>query len=218
MPYTGGFVGRAGPILDGRYITSGIAEGFAAGREAKVPLMIGGNSNEASLMRPKPEQLDALPPAARDAVLKAFDPQNTGDKARIVNDLTTVNLITEPDRNIARLHTKNGAPVWLYYFSYVPDEAKAKQPYGARHTDEIRYVFGAPRDKLSPEGLKLSDAMNAYWAAFAKAGDPDSAGGVAWPKFTAAKEGQVEFGADGVQVREHFLKTWRDTVEAAQPK
>jgi para-nitrobenzyl esterase len=136
----------------------------------------------------------------------------------VINDLTTVNMITEPDRDIARLHTKAGSPTWLYYFSYVPAEAKARQPYGARHTDEIRFVFGQPRAKFAPADLPLSDSMNAYWAAFAKTGNPGSAGGVAWPKFTPDKEGQVEFGAEGVQVREHFLAAWRDTVEATQPK
>lgn len=217
MPYSGSFVGRAGPIADGTYITGGIAEGFAAGAEAKVPLMIGGNSNEASLVRPQAAQFDALPAPLQAVVSKVFDPEGTGDKARIMNDVTTVNMITEPDRHIARLHTKAGAPVWLYYFSHVPEAAKARQPYGARHTDEIRYVFGAPTAPIAftPQDKALSDAMNAYWAAFAKAGDPDSAGGVAWPKFTAEQEGQVEFGDGGVTVREHFLKAWRDAAEMA---
>jgi len=211
MPYTGGFVGRAGPILDGTYITSGIAQGFAAGRQAKVPLMLGGNSNEASLVRPQAAQLDAIPEPQKAAILKAFDPDNTGDKARIINDVTTVQLITEPDRNAARLHTKAGQPAWLYYFSHVAAAGKDKKPYGAGHTDEIRYVFGAPTAPATFDAADkaLSDAMHGYWAAFAKTGNP----GAGWPKFDA-KETQVEFGDDGVKVREQFLKSWRDVVEA----
>ncbi|PZQ59059.1 MAG: carboxylesterase [Phenylobacterium zucineum] len=215
MPYSGGFVGRAGPILDGTWITGGIAQGFAAGRQAKIPLMIGGNSNEASLVRPQPAQLDALPADRQAAVLKAFDPQGTGDKARIVNDLTTVQLITEPDRNLSRLHSRAGQPTWLYYFSHVPTAQKAAQPYGARHTDEIRFVFGAPAAKFDADDKALSDTMTTYWANFARTGSPGSTGGVAWPRFDAAKEAQVEFGDGGVAVREHFLKDWRDVVEAA---
>jgi len=216
MPYTGGVVGRAGPILDGTYITGGLAQGFAAGREAKVPLMIGGNSNEASLVRPQAAQLDAIPEPRKAALLKAFDPQNTGDKARIINDVTTVQLITEPDRNAARLHAKAGAPTYLYYFSRVAPAAKARKPYGAGHTDEIRYVFGAPTAPAAfdADDKALSTAMTTYWANFAKTGNPGAANGVTWPKFDAAKEAQVEFGDDGVKVREHFLKEWRDAVEA----
>lgn len=218
MPYTGGLLGRAGPILDGTYIAGGIAQGFEAGKAAKIPLMIGGNSNEASLFRPQPAQLDAIPEPQRAVVMKAFDPDGTGDKVRIVNDVSTVQSITEPDRHIARLHTKAGAPVHLYYFSYVPEGLKAKQPYGARHTDEIRFVFGQPAAKFAPEDAPLSKAMTAYWAAFARTGDPGSAGGPAWPKFDAAREAQIEFGAAGPKVHEHFLKAWRDAVEPLQAK
>jgi para-nitrobenzyl esterase len=210
--------GRPYPILDGDIITASIADTFKAGREHKVPLIIGGNSNEASLFRPTPAQLDAMPAAQREAVLKAFDPQGTGDKARIVNDYMTVRQITEPDRFVARAHTKNGARAWTYYFSYVPAAETARKPYGAGHTDEIRFVFGSPKASFAPEDVPLSNAMNAYWAAFAKRGDPDSAGGPLWPKFTLAKEGQIEFGADGPQPREHFLKSWRDVVEAEWAK
>lgn len=216
MPYTGGLVGRAGPILDGKYITGGIAQGFAAGRQAKVPLMIGGNSNEASLVRPQPAQLDAIPDGPKAAILKAFDPENTGDKARIVNDVTTAQLITEPDRNAARRHTKAGQPVYLYYFSRVAPAAKARKPYGAGHTDEIRYVFGAPTAPAAfdADDKALSDAMTQYWANFAKTGNPGAAGGVTWPKFDATKETQVEFGDDGVKVREHLLRDRLDVIEA----
>lgn len=210
--------GRPFPILDGHTIRESIRQSFAAGHEAKVPLIIGGNSNEASLFRPQPAQLDALPEAQRAAVMAAFDPQGSGDKARIVNDLSTTQQITEPDRMIARLHTRNGAPTWIYYFSYVPAAERARKPYGAGHTDEIRFVFGKPKASFAAEDVALSNAMNAYWAAFAKKGDPDSAGGVAWPKFTAANEGQIEFGAEGPKARTHFLKPWRDVAEGMAGK
>jgi para-nitrobenzyl esterase len=209
--------GRPFPVMDGKLYVETVMAGFQAGHQAKIPLIIGGNSNEASLVRPQPAMLDALPPAAQAAVMQAFDPQGGGDKARVVNDLTTVNMITEPDRALARLHAKAGQPVWLYYFSYVPAAAKARRPYGAGHTDEVRYVFGAPTapNTFAPPDKALSDAMNAYWTAFARTGSPDSAGGLAWPKFDLAAEAQVEFGDGGVAVREHFLKAWRDLAEAA---
>jgi para-nitrobenzyl esterase len=154
-------------------------------------------------------------PADRQAeIMKVFDAAGTGDKAAAINNAVTVQTITEPDRAIARLHAKNGLPTWLYYFSYVPAAEKARKPFGAAHTDEVRFVFGQPRAKFAPEDLPLSEAMNAHWAAFAKAGDP----GASWPKFTAQTEAQIEFGADGPQVREHFLKAWRDWSEARAGK
>jgi hypothetical protein len=49
---------------------------------------------------------------------------------------------------------------------------------------------------------------------FAKTGDPDSAGGLLWPKWTNDKEDQIEFTADGPKLREHFLKAWCDLAES----
>lgn len=207
--------GRPFPILDGKLYVETVIRGFTAGHAAKVPLIIGGNSNEASLTRPTAATLDALPDAQQAAIMKTFDPAGTGNRAQAINDAVTVQSITEPDRAVARLHAKNGNPAWLYYFSYVPAAEKARKPYGAAHVDEVRFVFGQPRARFAPEDLPLSDAMNGYWTNFSKTGRPGSAGGVAWPKFDLAKEAQVEFGAGGVQVRERFLKDWRDFVEAA---
>lgn len=210
--------GRPFPVMDGKLYVETVMQGFAAGRAARIPLIIGGNSNEASLTRPTAATLDALPADRQAAIMKTFDPAGTGDRARAINDAVTVQSITEPDRAVARLHAKHGAPTWLYYFSYVPAAERARKPYGAAHVDEVRFVFGQPRARFAPEDLALTDAMNAYWANFARTGKPGTAAGVAWPKFDLAKEAQIEFGAEGPKVRERFLKDWRDFAEAAAGK
>ncbi len=213
MPYTGPFTSRAGPILDGRYVQSGISEGFEAGKQAKVPLLIGGNSNEASLFRPQAAALDAIPAGRRAAAVAAFDPKGQGATLQIVNDMATRQYITEPDRNISRAQAKTGQPVYTYYFSYVSPGQKAQLPFGAPHTAEIKYAFAGPKQKFAPEDLPLAKAVNAYWAAFIKSGNPDSAGGPAWPKFTPATEAYMEFGAEGPVPHDHFLKAQLDWTE-----
>jgi para-nitrobenzyl esterase len=217
MPYTGPFTSRAGPILDGRYVQTGIAQGFAAGKQARIPLLIGGNSNEASLFRPQAAQLDAIPAERRDAAMAAFDPEGKGNKLQIVNDMATRLYITEPDRHISRLQSKAGAPVYLYYFSYVTPSQRATS-LGATHTAEIKYAFAGPKQKFAPEDLPLAKAVNAYWAAFIKTGNPDSAGGPTWPRFTPATESSMEFGADGPVVRQHHLAKQLDWTEAGLKK
>jgi para-nitrobenzyl esterase len=214
MPYTGPFTSRAGPILDGRYVQSGIAEGFAAGKQAKVALLIGGNSNEASLFRPTAAAVDAIPAARKAAAMAAFDPKGEGNKAQIANDMATRVYITEPDRAISRDQAKAGVPVYTYYFSYVSPDAKAKLPYGAPHTAEIKYAFAGPKQQFADADLPLAKAVNAYWAAFIKTGNPDSAGGPTWPKF-APNETYMEFSAAGPQPHEHFLKAQLDWQEEA---
>jgi para-nitrobenzyl esterase len=213
MPYSGPFTSRAGPILDGRYVQSGIYEGFAAGKQAKIPLLIGGNSNEASLFRPQAAAVDAIPADRKTTALAAFDPKGAGNKAQMANDMATRQYITEPDRAISRIQSKTGQPVYTYYFSYVSPGAKAQLPFGAPHTAEIKYAFAGPKQQFADVDLPLAKAVNAYWAAFIKTGNPDSAGGPAWPKF-APNETYMEFSADGPAAREHFLKAQLDWQEA----
>jgi para-nitrobenzyl esterase len=214
MPYTEPFVSRAGPILDGRYVQSGIAEGFAIGKAAKIPLLIGGNSNEASLFRPQAAAVDAIPADRKAAALAAFDPAGAGNKVQIANDIATRQYITEPDRAISRAQSKAGRPVYAYYFNYVSPTLKARAPYGAGHTFEIMFAFAGPKQRFAPEDMALAKSVNAYWAAFIKTGNPDSAGGPAWPKFAPA-ETFMEFSAAGAVPHEHFLKAQLDWQEAA---
>jgi len=212
MPYSGPFTSRAGPILDGRYVQSGIYEGFAAGKQAKIPLLIGGNSNEASLFRPQAAAVDAIPADRKTTALAAFDPKGAGAKAQMANDMATRQYITEPDRAISRIQSKTGQPVYTYYFSYVSPGAKSQLPFGAPHTAEIKYAFAGAKQQFADVDLPLAKAVNAYWAAFIKSGHPDSAGGPAWPKF-APGETYMEFGADGPQPHDHFLKAQLDWQE-----
>ncbi|WP_372784278.1 carboxylesterase/lipase family protein [Phenylobacterium sp.] len=214
LPPRGTREGRTYPIQDGRIFPTNVMTAFEGGQEAKVPLIIGGNSNEASLTRPTPAALDAMPVEKRDAILKVFDPTGTADRGQVINDFTTIQGVTEPDRAIVRLHSRNGAPAWTYYFSDVPAGQRARRAYGAAHTEELPFVFVSPTGVFAPSDLALAKAVNAYWAAFAKTGDPASAGGAAWPRWTAETEGQIEFASDGPQTRTHFLKAQRDLAES----
>ncbi|MDB5453106.1 MAG: carboxylesterase type [Caulobacteraceae bacterium] len=209
-------VTRPYPIIDGRLIKETVAEGFAKGHEAKVPYIAGGNSNEASLYRPAANDLDAITDR-REVLMAAFDPGRKGNKLQIINDLVTVQRITEPDRNLARKHTANGAPTWNYYFSYLTPAQRATS-LGAGHVAEIKYVFNGPGQNTLPEDWATGASMNAYWAAFAKYGDPGAAGGPAWPKYDPSKEAVLEFSNEGPRVRAHLLKAQLDYVEQGLAK
>src|SRR5689334_22781386 len=77
--------GRPFPVMDGKLYTETVIAGFTAGHDAKVPLIIGGNSNEASLTRPTATMFEALPAAQQAAIAKVFDPAGGGDKAHEIN-------------------------------------------------------------------------------------------------------------------------------------
>lgn len=205
---------RPFPILDGRLIRSGPAEGFAQGRQARVPLLIGGNSNEASYFRPQAAQLAAITDR-REALFAAFNPDRNLSDVQVINDLVTAQQVTEGDRHLARLHARTGQPTYLYYFSYLPPAQRATSA-GAAHLAEVPYVFGSLRNP-APSDMATSQAMNSAWAAFAKYGLPGSTAGPEWPRFDAAREASLEFANDGQHVREHHLKARLDYVEQGRP-
>jgi para-nitrobenzyl esterase len=209
------------PMADGRMITGSAAEGFAKGAEARVPYLLGGNSDEASLTRRGLNAAERLASIQqnREAFLAAYDPDNTGDADRIVARYITDTSISEPDRDLARLHAQHGNATYVYHFSYTPAAQRATM-FGLPHGGEIAYVFNKPRaTPFDDEGQAVAAAANRYWAQFAKTGDPDSAGGAAWPKFDSTDEYVMEFPANGIPVAaKHFHKTRLDWVEASLAK
>ena len=214
--------GIPSPIIDGKVMVEGPAAAFAAGHEAKVPYIAGGNSFEASLFpqtRDNPEGTLAGLGPARPKVLATYG----ADPVGAAQDLTTETTVIEPDRHLARLHTKNGQKAWNYYFSYVP-AALRSQVHGLNHGGEIVYVFDNLRDQpttigprtlpaATPEDHRIADAAIAYWVSFAKTGDPDSAGGPRWPAYDPKTQAALEFGAAGPQVKPEFHQASLDLVE-----
>lgn len=210
------------PMADGKMITGSAYAGFAKGDQARVPYLVGGNSDEASLTRRglNPQMLLAGVKDRRDQFLAAFDPSNSGDASRVIARFITDQSISEPDRALARMHAKLGQPTYVYHFSYVPVSMR-EQSFGLAHGGEIQYVFNTPRQgaKFDDEGAAISKAANNYWVAFAKTSNPGSAGGPAWPKFAANNEALVEFGYGGVPVvQKDFHKSRLDWVEQSISK
>jgi para-nitrobenzyl esterase len=209
------------PMADGRLITGSAAQGFAAGREAAVPYLLGGNSDEASLTRRglNAQQRFLEVQKDREAFLAAFDPDHGNDPARIVARMLTDGAISEPDRDLARLHAKHGNPTFVYHFSYTSAELRASW-YGMPHGGEMAYVFDTPVNghPFDAPGEAIAVAANAYWTQFAKSGDPGAAGGPQWPRFDAADEWLMEFPESGMPTPvPHFHKARLDWTENALP-
>jgi para-nitrobenzyl esterase len=178
-----------GPIVDGVIAPENVDVAFAAGHEAKVPWIVGSNNYEASLFPalladPDGKVLVLAPAPVRPLVMKTFDPDITGDHKVMAANLLTDNIFTEPARYLAAQHEKNGAPVWRYFFGYVP-EAERPSP-GAGHGAEIQFVFGTLGTfHGSAKGFTDADRATAanlgrYWTDFAKAGDPNGTGLPNW--------------------------------------
>ena len=196
---------RTRPIIDGKTIPIRIMDAYAKGQEMKIPFLMGGNSNEASLVP------TTNAPARIAAAVNKPVPY-TGQPMTIANAMVTAEQILEPNRAAARLHLKNGAPVYFFYFSFVTPAQRATSP-GASHGGELGYVFDSLRSGSPAEDQSIAGSMNAYWAAFIKYGNPATAGGPAWPAFKAGDENYMEFSGTGPKAGKDLQKTGLDWAE-----
>jgi para-nitrobenzyl esterase len=188
------------PILDGRLLSENPMEAFGAGRVARVPLLIGSDSLEPTQTFDDLDKamLQWVPTEARAALVTAYGSERAM-KTRIISDAD----FGEPARAIAREHAISGHPTWLYRFSVASVGAPPVLQGGALQTSEQQYTFQTLPRSPSPTSARdaaLAKTVSAYWAAFAKTGDPNgSAGGEGrphWPAYSA-KDQLMEFTSDG---------------------
>lgn len=210
-----------GPLVDGRLVRETPAQAFAAGREADAPMIIGANSGEDSLMGRLPEGAPAALAAKLDPAVRAAyaDEAAKGDEPLVRADFTDKTFVA-PARWFAG-QAEDGAPAWLYHFSYVGSRFR---PYltTAAHAADVQYVFHywgrrTPLSAIQPDDTAMAELMNACWASFAKTGVP-ACPGHDWPAYSGGSDQLLEFGAQ-TRVRTDFRSAELDAQEAlALPK
>lgn len=208
-----------GPFEDGRMIRQTPAQAFADGDAIDVPLIIGSNSYEASLMRIfriRPQVIvSRLTPAERQ--LYAVD---DGSITELADAVFTDAVMGAPAQWIAS-KASAGAPSWLYHFSYVASARRGKVP-GAAHGAELAYVFATgsaiaariPFFSLSRKDKAMEHMMHTCWVTFAKTGKP-ACGGIKWPKFNPKTDELMEFGVRS-GVRRDFRAAQYKALDAAR--
>ncbi|MGD2131708.1 MAG: carboxylesterase family protein [Maricaulaceae bacterium] len=210
--------------LDGRWWPEGPHEALAAGRIIDVPLIIGWNSFDGSSLRYSPEQVIAN---TLDEVLAAY-PREGMSEQDLAYALYTDAHNGAPARWIAA-QTADGAPSFLYHFSYVLSAARSSSPRGAEHGREIFHVFDSwskiPQEELPPQVPNLEAIMTDQdramtrllhdcWITFAATGEPDCEGAPDWPRYQPQEGELMEFG-ETVAVRRNFRKPQLDAQERA---
>lgn len=187
----------SGPITDGELVPEDVARIFAAGREARVPLIIGNNDDELGFVP------TALLPMVNGPVLAAFGKGADAVKAsyaspdKAARHLAGDAMFTEPALAMARWHAATGAPTWLYRFGYVA-EGKRKEGVGAGHATDVIFQF----DNLAKGDAKPTAADTAvagqiadYWTGFAATGDPNRTGLPRWGRLAGAAPRLLAIGA-----------------------
>lgn len=206
----------SGVIVDGRVVVETAESAYAAGRQLNVPLMIGSNSAEVPggfLAGSTKDELFAGFGAGEAAARAAYDPDGNLDFAMLSAQVNTDRVWAEPARLTARAFAANGAPAFIYRFSYVAESMRAAAPFGAPHASELEYVFDtvAARygEALTPGDQAVARMVNTYWANFARSGNPTGPGMAAWHPYTLTDpqildvrpDGSAEVGPDPFDAR-----------------
>ncbi|MBC2664126.1 carboxylesterase family protein [Novosphingobium flavum] len=199
----------AGAVGDGKLLTGGLVEVVKAAREARVPLIIGSTTadNFAAMTAPTLDEAFAttfapVGPAARAAYLVA----PAADPGRVLREMGRDLSYNENARNIARLMTAQGLPVWRYRFGYVANAMRGEWTEGPPHATDIPFAMDMVTAKYgaatTAEDRSVAARLHAYWVNFVKTLDPNgkTASGeqlAPWPREDPAADRLMRFNPDG---------------------
>lgn len=199
------------PVIDGVTLKRQLADTFALGEQAKVPVLAGFNEGEIrSLPFLMPKNVPDTKAAYQADVRRRFgdgaaaflslypgdDPKE--DAAASIRD----GLYGWAAQYVARQQAAAGQAAYLYYFRH-STPAQRERGLAAFHASELPYIFGQvgpdaalgpnwPRPPLTQDETRLSAAMMGYWLSFVRDGVPAATGEVAWPRYEAGTAGYLD--------------------------
>ncbi len=216
----------SGPILDGKLVVETAETAYKAGRQARIPLMIGSCSAEiggpfVSASKNK-DELFGLFGELQAAAKAAYDPEGSKEFNEVQTKFNTDWVWGEPARMTANAFVALKQPVYFYQFGYVPEAGRQRSPYGAGHGSEVSFVFntltarwGPPADP-TPEEKKLADIMSTYWTNFARTGNPNGKSIPEWPLYLPKSNMILDVELNGTPVAKPDPRKERfDVVEKA---
>jgi para-nitrobenzyl esterase len=183
----------SGPILDGKLVVETAESAYMAGRQPKVPLIIGNCSAEiggpfVSNAKSKEELFASFGHLGGDAKA-AYDSDGTKSFNEIITTFNTDWVWGEPSRMTAKVFIAKKAPTYMYQFGYVPSNGQQRSPFGAGHGSEVSFVFNTLNARWGTQGepsdqeKELAKTMNIYWTNFARTGNPNGEGITNWPNY-----------------------------------
>ena len=199
-----GGLGEVAPVIDGDWVPDDPGLRFARGEFHPVPLLIGANSYEASVLKAFGTDASQIVATAGvdQAALQRVYAGLARDKTALADQVFGDASFVAGARHVARALAARDAPVYLYHFDYVLERRRGKVP-GAAHGAEVPYVFDT-FDKLpamvrllaTQNDVAMAGTVNRYWINFAGSGDPNGEGLPHWPKYSVDTDELLLFRPD----------------------
>jgi para-nitrobenzyl esterase len=221
--------------IDGYFFPRSPADIFTAGEQAKVPLLVGWNSEEGnyhSILGENQATKENYEAAIKklygdhaDGVLKYYQASSFNEVLQAGTDLASDRFIGFSTWRWSDLHAQTGGkPVYRYKYEHsrpdmpvattngAPAEEMEKQ--GAVHSSEIEYALGnLPTNRVftwQPDDYEVSAIMQGYFANFIKTGDPNGLGLPTWPAVKSNSPAMVMYidvktAAETEQHRDRYL-------------
>ncbi len=192
------------PLIDGEVVT----RSDPADWPVRVPILLGYTANEAryflkpdrEVARPMLEGMArALCGREAPAVLAALEATHSSVYAAL-DELFSSAVWYEPALATIEKLADSGHTVYFYVFKRESPGFVTTREL-AKHTAEIRYVFGTLHDDGTYDATdaELSQQMQSVWTSFARDGQPSTSQGTPWPAYTR-NAGQIAILGDRATV------------------
>lgn len=198
--------------VDGWVLTEPAQKVYGGGRQQKVALLIGNNSQEMQPRAPGDirQMISQRYGPLADRALAAYgvsgasDPQPDPENGTVMLQFTTDNSFRCGTVQELIWHTAAGNVGYEYQFSRTVHGQEEK---GAPHASEIPFIFGTlpvwqRMRNYNESDQQYAPLMQEYWTNFAKTGDPNGGKLVKWPKFDASARAYMDFTDAGPVVKE----------------
>jgi para-nitrobenzyl esterase len=214
--------------IDGYFIPESPAEIYSKGKQARVPLLAGWNSDEpirGVVFGREPRTLANYKAAVEKRygemaanILMAYPAENDEEAERAAADLATDQFVGHSTWRWIEVHSAlpKGPAVFRYRFDHAPPAGTGQASRGAHHSAEIQFVFGSLEPGKVPwrdEDRKVSETIMSYWSNFAKYGDPNGGALMQWPPYNRGRravmhlKSQPEVTIDDGRKRYQMLDT-----------
>jgi len=204
-------VGSFAPVLDPATLPASPFDPVATPLSAKVPLIIGYNRTETTVLAPSPLAFNAtwatlpglLAPgfggadsAPIIAAMRALEP--TANAADLYFEITTERGMGYGSHLIAQRRLEAGqAPTYVYRLEWETPVEGGK--WRSPHSIDLPMVFDNVAKSASiigdgaAQAQVVADAMSAAWVNFARRGDPNGAGAPHWSAYNLVAEPVMQF-------------------------